>query len=127
MEQVEINKQWKASQFNEYLGELQENKWVIYNNLSGAMVELNKWIYESISNNRIEEITNPSIQNSLQHGKLIIDRNLDEIEELKQDKTLSLRSKYESIFLYSKKKKNKTPDVLVDSTSIGCRIRVPKP
>jgi uncharacterized protein len=86
MEKLEINKQWKASQFNEYLGELKENSWVIYNNLSGAMVELNKRIYDAVSNNRIEEITNPSIQNSLQHGKLIVDRNLEEIENLKKMK-----------------------------------------
>ena len=86
-----VESKWKASQFNEFLGKINDN-WILYNNLSGAMVELNKGMYDSILNNRVSDFANPTTYKALEHGKFIVDGSTDEIEEIKRTKDEMYRS-----------------------------------
>jgi len=52
-----IENEFKASRFNEFLGCL-NGKWVIYNNFSGGLIEVNPHIYDSLLNNRVDDIKN---------------------------------------------------------------------
>lgn len=47
--------QFKVSQFNEYLGRIDE-KWVLYNYKSGAMISIEKDLYDVIQKCQIEKI-----------------------------------------------------------------------
>lgn len=78
-----MENEWKASQFNEFLGRLNGN-WVIYNNLSGGMIEVKKNIYDSLLNNRLFDIDNENHINSLKYGKFITESRIDEYEELRK-------------------------------------------
>jgi uncharacterized protein len=83
---LETDITWRASLFNEYLGEIAGNTWVIYNNLSGAMIEISKEVYDSLLNNDINNSINPKFYKPLSYGKFIIDSEDDEIENLKKTK-----------------------------------------
>lgn len=85
MEGTGIAKNWKPSQFNEYLGYL-DNKWVVYNNLSGAMIGITRPIYDALSENKINELSDQNICKGLQYGKFIITDNIDEVEEFRKVK-----------------------------------------
>jgi uncharacterized protein len=74
-------KNWQASQFNEYLGELKKDTWIIYNNLTGAMIEANRDIYDPLINNKVEGIGNPNIIESLSYGKFIKESGGNEVDE----------------------------------------------
>ncbi len=75
--------EFKASQFNEFLGCL-NGEWVIYNNLSGGLIEANQHIYDSLLNNSVGDITNGNQIKSLKYGKFIVEQNADESEELRE-------------------------------------------
>ncbi len=77
---------WKASQFNEYLGELSPNLWVIYNNRSGAMIEVPEPLYNLIKKRELENLPKPEYYQALEHGKFIVRSESSEIEELKREK-----------------------------------------
>lgn len=77
-------KGWKTSQFNEYLGELKKERWVVYNNLSGAMIEVKRDLYDSIRNNDVKQLPKPQYYKALSHGKFIVEENIDEVEEIKK-------------------------------------------
>lgn len=83
---------WKTSRFNEYLGELREDKWVVYNNLSGAMIEVQEELYDSILNNDIRQLPKQEYYTALSHGKFIVAGNIDEVEELKKVKAKTIES-----------------------------------
>lgn len=91
-EQTPRGQRWKTSQFNEYLGELRENNWVVYNNLSGAMIEVQRELYDSIRNNDVGYLPKPGYYNALSHGKFIIAGNIDEVEEIKRLKEKAIES-----------------------------------
>lgn len=77
-----IGREFKASQFNEFLGCL-DGKWVIYNNLSGGLIEVNKHIYDSLLHNRVGDITKGNQIKSLKYGNFIAEQDADEFEELR--------------------------------------------
>jgi len=95
-----MEREWKPSKFNEYLGEFQKENWVIYNNLSGAMIEVGKELYQSIRLNKMESISEPGIIQNLLHGKIIVPKVVDETQAMKD-----VREKY-----------------IKDVTSIGLQI-----
>jgi uncharacterized protein len=75
---------WKTSQFNEYLGELRQDRWVVYNNLSGAMIEVKRDLYDWMRNNNVKQLPEPRYYKALSHGKFIVAENIDEVEEIKE-------------------------------------------
>jgi len=79
-----LEKQLKSSQFNEYLGKLDPN-WVVYNNLSGGMIEVGRELYEILSANNASLLTEKLVE-VLKHGKFIVDADLDEAEQLRETK-----------------------------------------
>ncbi|MEW6456916.1 MAG: hypothetical protein AB1410_09435 [Acidobacteriota bacterium] len=68
---------YKSSQFNEYLGKGKEGG-LIYNNYTGAMIEVSKNIYEAILNNRINNLSHSNIITALKHGKFILQKDENE-------------------------------------------------
>ncbi|MCP4146565.1 MAG: radical SAM protein [bacterium] len=78
--------QWKASQFNEYLGELKKAHWVIYNNLSGAMIEVKKKIYDALRLNNPDALTEKKHVDALHYAKFIALKTSDEVDDLKKKK-----------------------------------------
>jgi len=80
---------WKSSQFNEYLGPLSNNQWVIYNNLTGAMIEIGSELYNSIKTNELSSLNKPEIIKNLIYAKFIVLKDMDEVHEIK-----GIREKY---------------------------------
>jgi uncharacterized protein len=78
-----IESEFMASQYNEFLG-CQDGEWVIYNNLSGGLIEVNQHIYNSLLNNRVGDITNDNQIKALIYGKFIAARSANEIEEVRE-------------------------------------------
>ena len=72
---------YKTSQFNEYLG-TGENGHIIYNNFSGAMVEISKFIYDSLIEGNISAINNQNILSDLLKGRFIVEEMEDELATL---------------------------------------------
>lgn len=71
----------KASQFNEYIGKRKKG-WVIYNNLTGAMIEVPEYIYAAIHENNINKLTNIDILSTLKLGHFIVHKDENEIKSL---------------------------------------------
>jgi len=83
MEKVEgMVRQFKSSQFNEYLGNL-DDSWVISNNLSGGMIEVEQNIYEALFNNEISRISEKELIEGLAYGNFIVDNSFNEVDGLK--------------------------------------------
>jgi uncharacterized protein len=78
----EMKKEYKSSQFNEYLGRGKEG-WVIFNNLSSAMIEVPKRIYDAISKDRLD-ILSDDVLFGLKKGHFIVSDNDNEIDILKK-------------------------------------------
>lgn len=78
-----IGGDYKSSRYNEFLGSL-DGKWVIYNNFSGGLIEVNHHIYDSLLNNRVNDITNADQINALKYGKFVTGQDTDEFEELRE-------------------------------------------
>jgi len=78
------NCRFKSSMFNEYLGCI-DGQWVIYNNLSGAMIEVLKNIYETLRNNRLDSLPHQNIT-TLRQARFIVEVERREIEELRSKK-----------------------------------------
>ncbi len=76
----------KASQFNEYLGELSEGKWVIYNYRSGAMLDLSKKLYDAVKNSDSVSIENKEVVDTLYRCRLYVTNDSIEHEELLAEK-----------------------------------------
>jgi uncharacterized protein len=76
----------KPSQFNEYLGK-GENNYIIYNNLSGAMIEVQLYLYNLIKKNEIKSIPNKSAVSELIKGNFIVPFLENEIDRLYSIKT----------------------------------------
>ncbi len=77
---------WKTSQFNEYLGEQKKDSWLVYNNLSGAMLTLNRDLYTSVSSGKLNDISKPEHINILSSRGFIVQKSVDEVEILKKNK-----------------------------------------
>ena len=77
-----MKKEYKSSQFNEYLGRGKEG-WVIFNNLSSAMIEVPKRIYDAISKDRLD-ILSDDVLFGLKKGHFIVSDNDNEIDILKK-------------------------------------------
>jgi uncharacterized protein len=77
-------KRFKSSMFNEYLGCL-DGQWVIYNNLSSAMIEVPENIFTALANNQIAPLSHQSI-NTLSKARFVVEKEKDEITELRNKK-----------------------------------------
>jgi len=77
---------WNPSQFNEYLGDLSKDNWVIYNNLSGAMIEIERELYDAVLSRQLESLSKPEHIRDLTHGKIIVPVETDEVEALRKVK-----------------------------------------
>ena len=83
MKSIEQNL-FKSSQFNEYLGKGEEG-WIIYNNLSAAMIEVPYYAYKMLRENKISNFKNANkIIPALRKGYFIVPKNENEIEILRR-------------------------------------------
>lgn len=73
----------KASQFNEYLGNIND-KWVVVNHFSSAMIEVDQNVYDSLLTDHIAGIRGEKRIDALKHGKFIVDETVDEVAVLKK-------------------------------------------
>lgn len=83
---------WKASRFNEYLGNLNKTGWVIYNNLSGAMIEVKNEMYDIVRNGGLEAISEAEHIQGLSHASIIVPEDMDEIEALREKRNQLIES-----------------------------------
>lgn len=82
---MQPEEKWKPSQFNEFLDSV-NNKWVIYNNLSGAMIEVPKTIYDGLIHGQLVKLSEPKHLKALQYGKFIVSSDKNELDEFKKIK-----------------------------------------
>ncbi len=68
----------KRSQFNEYVGRVNSEAFVIHNNLSGAMYEVPEYVHDALKENRLDKISNTDVVKLLRRGKFIVPQELDE-------------------------------------------------
>lgn len=66
-----IDTEFKASHYNEFLGCL-DGEWVIYNNLSGGLIEVNQHIYDSLLDDRVRDITSDNQIKALKYNNRTI-------------------------------------------------------
>ncbi len=76
---------YKTSAFIEFLGQIND-KWILYNNLSGALIEVDTFLYTTLRENQIDSIKNEDQIKALRHGQFIVDADIDQAEELKKTK-----------------------------------------
>jgi len=81
-----VKQSWNASQFNEYLGELNDGAWVIYSNLSGALIELNKGLYDILTGDRLEYLTNSEHIELLSTRGVIVPKGTDEVSVIQNER-----------------------------------------
>jgi len=74
----------KSSQFNEYLGCIM-NEFVVYNNLSSAMIEVSESTYKALINCQLYNLSDQTIT-GLRKGHFIVEKNKNEIEEIRKRK-----------------------------------------
>lgn len=74
----------KSSLFNEYLGNI-EGRWVLYNNLTSAMIDVTEKIYESLKSNMPDTLSNTNIA-ALHQAGFIVDNGIDELQMLREKK-----------------------------------------
>ncbi len=86
----------KTSLFNEYLGCI-EGRWVLYNNLSCAMIDVKEDLYNAILNNQLTALSPQSIL-TLKQAKFLVAENQDEVQEIR-DKNKSIQENNEVIGL----------------------------
>lgn len=70
--------------FNEYLGCL-DGQWVIYNNLSSAMIEVPKDLYAALENSQLDSLS-PKNLNALSQARFIVEGDKNEIDDLRKKK-----------------------------------------
>jgi len=75
----------KSSIFNEYLG-IGKDGWLLYNNLSGAMIEIPYKTYQAILKNEVSSLKKSNILRNLKTGMFIVDQGKDEIGQLYKKK-----------------------------------------
>ncbi len=76
MDNAEIR--MKSSRFNEYVGRLNSEAFVIHNNLSGAMYEVPEYVHDALKENILGKISNADVLKLLGRGKFIVPQALDE-------------------------------------------------
>jgi uncharacterized protein len=77
-------RRFKSSMFNEYLGCL-DGQWVIYNNLSSAMIEVPKDLYDALENIHLDSLS-PKNLNALSQARFIVEEDKNEIDDLRKKK-----------------------------------------
>jgi uncharacterized protein len=70
--------------FNEYLGCI-DGQWVIYNNLSSAMIEIPENIYAALENSQLDSLSPKNI-NALSQARFIVEGDKHEIDDLREKK-----------------------------------------
>jgi len=84
------NLNWKSSIFNEYLGQLDKDAWVVYNNLSGAMLALNHDLYQSLFSGKLNNSLKPGHVKPLNNRGIIVQKEVDEINILKSRREIHI-------------------------------------
>ncbi len=76
-------KEWKVSLFNEYIK--YKGKYIIYNNLSGSMIEVGEKIYTAFETKKFHSLSSEKIL-QLSSGNFIVPLEKNEIDDLRRRK-----------------------------------------
>ena len=88
-----VDNLFKSSKFNEYLGCI-DKRWIIYNNLTSAMIEVSEPIYNELINNRFLSLTTQEAS-ALERASFLVKKEVDELgclvekkEEIRQSNSV---------------------------------------